>query len=168
MNGLLLFCHITLPGKRGGPTRGAEAMLRMYLLQNWFNLSDEGVEDAIYDSYAFRKFMGIDFQKEEQLPNATTLCKFRKLLNNNGITKLFFDTMKAHLGRPGKLMHGKLLWTQPSSMRQVQRKTGEPARPGDAPGEKGEPVVFRGAIPYRSGCRDRLYPFRGGDRRQRK
>jgi len=34
---------------------------RMYLLQCWFNLSDEGVEDAIYDSYAMRKFVGIDF-----------------------------------------------------------------------------------------------------------
>ena len=40
-------------GKRGRPTKGIEKMLRMYLLQIWFNLSDEGVEDAIYDSYAF-------------------------------------------------------------------------------------------------------------------
>ena len=39
-------------------------MLRMYLLQVWFNLSDEGIEDAIYDSYAFRKFMGINFNEE--------------------------------------------------------------------------------------------------------
>ena len=45
-------------GKRGRPTRGIETMLRMYLMQNWFNLSDEGIEDAIYDSYAMRKFMG--------------------------------------------------------------------------------------------------------------
>ena len=37
----------------GKPTRGIETMLRMYLLQNWFNLSDEGIEDAIYDSYVF-------------------------------------------------------------------------------------------------------------------
>ncbi len=46
-------------GKRGRPPKGIEKMLRMYLLQMWFNLSDEGVEDAIYDSYAMRKFMGI-------------------------------------------------------------------------------------------------------------
>ena len=51
-------------GKRGRPTKGIEKMLRMYLLQIWFNLSDEGVEDAIYDSYAFRKFMNIDFMEE--------------------------------------------------------------------------------------------------------
>ena len=92
-------------GKRGRPTRGAEIMLRMYLLQNWFNLSDEGVEDAIYDSYAFRKFMGLNFL-EEQTPDATTLCKFRKLLDNNGITKLFFDAMRGFLDKHGKLMHG--------------------------------------------------------------
>jgi len=66
-------------GKRGRPTKGIEKMLRMYLLQVWFNLSDEGIEDAIYDSYAFRKFMGIDFN-EEQVPDATTLPKFRHML----------------------------------------------------------------------------------------
>ena len=47
-------------GKRGRPTRGIEIMLRMYLMQKWFNLSDEGIEDAIYDSYAMRTFMHID------------------------------------------------------------------------------------------------------------
>jgi len=46
-------------GKRGRPPNGIEKMLRMYLLQCWFTLSDEGVEDCIYDSYAFRKFIGI-------------------------------------------------------------------------------------------------------------
>ena len=52
-------------GKRGRPVKGIEPMLRMYLLQTWFNLSDEGAEDAIYDSYAFRKFMKIDFMNEQ-------------------------------------------------------------------------------------------------------
>ena len=59
-------------GKRGRPTKGIEKMLRMYLLQSWFNLSNEGIEDVIYDSYAFRKFMVIDFN-EEQVPDATTM-----------------------------------------------------------------------------------------------
>ncbi len=79
MNGLPASCRITQRGKRDRPTRGAETIPRMYLLQNWFNLFDEGVEDAICDSYAFRKFMGIDFLKEEQAPDATAFCKFRKL-----------------------------------------------------------------------------------------
>jgi IS5 family transposase len=93
-------------GKRGRPPRGVEIMLRMYLLQNWFNLSDEGLEDAIYDSYAFRTFMGIDFMGSEQVPDATTLCKFRRLLDENGVTKLIFDTLKDFLDKHGKIMHG--------------------------------------------------------------
>ena len=79
-------------GKRGRPPIEIETMLRMYLLQCWFNLSDEGVEDAIYDSYAMRKFMGINFF-EQDVPDATTLLHFRHLLEEKGIGKLFFDAI---------------------------------------------------------------------------
>ena len=58
-------------GKRGRPPIEIETMLRMYLLQCWFSLSDEGVEDAIYDSYAMRKFMGINFF-EQDVPDCCT------------------------------------------------------------------------------------------------
>jgi len=91
--------------KTGRPARGIETMLRMYLLQSWFNLSDEGTEEAIYDSYAFRKFMGIDFVSE-QAPDATTLCKFRKLLNDNGIAEMFFDAVTGFLTEHGRMMQG--------------------------------------------------------------
>ena len=64
-------------------------MLRMYLLQVWFNLSDEGIEDAIYDSYAFRQFMCIDFS-EEQVPDAATLLKSRHLLEKNHLGEQMF------------------------------------------------------------------------------
>ena len=57
-------------------------MLRMYLLQAWFSLSDEGVEDAIYDSYAMRRFLGLDFTVE-QVPDATTLLHVRHLLEKH-------------------------------------------------------------------------------------
>ena len=80
-------------GKRGRPPIEIETMLRMYLLQCWFSLSDEGVEDAIYDSYAMRKFMGINFF-EQDVPDATTLLHFRHLLEDKGIGKLFFDVHK--------------------------------------------------------------------------
>ena len=76
-----------LKGKRGRPPMGIEKMLRMYLLQIWFNLSDPATEDAIYDSYAMRKFTGIDFMTEA-VPDETTLCKFRHLLEANGLNKL--------------------------------------------------------------------------------
>ena len=56
--------------QRGRRPIGLETMLRMYLLQVWFNLSDEGVEDQINDSYAMRVFMGIDFHTA-QVPDTT-------------------------------------------------------------------------------------------------
>lgn len=75
-------------GKRCRPVKGIETMLRMDLLQTWFNLSDEGAEDAIYDSYAFRKFMKIDFMTE-QVPDATTLLKFRYMIEKNHLGTVF-------------------------------------------------------------------------------
>lgn len=93
-------------GSRGRPPREIEQMLRMILLQTWFNLSDEGVEDAIYDSYAMKTFMNLDFASGEQVPDATTLCKFRKLLTVNGLQKKFFDIVQSLLERSGKKVHG--------------------------------------------------------------
>lgn len=81
-------------------------MLRMSMLQVWFSLSDEGVEDAIYDSYAMKSFMGIDFSAGEQTPDATTLCKFRKLLNEHGLQKKFFEQVQELLAKEGKLVSG--------------------------------------------------------------
>lgn len=93
-------------GKRGRKPVEIERMLRMTMLQTWFNLSDEGIEDAIYDSYAMKTFMGIDFSTGEQVPDATTLCKFRKLLNDNGLQKKFFDQVQELLAQQGKLVSG--------------------------------------------------------------
>ena len=92
-------------GKRGRPTRGIITMLRMYLLQNWFNLSDEGIEDAIYDSYCMRTFMGLDFMTES-VPDATTLLKFRHLLEEHDLGKAIFDDINVALDQAGLIMHG--------------------------------------------------------------
>lgn len=92
-------------GKRGRPVRGIETMLRMYLLQVWFNLSDVGVEDAIYDSYAMRTFMKLNFLSE-QVPDATTLLKFRHLLEAHKIGEQIFEDLKNRLDKAGLLMHG--------------------------------------------------------------
>lgn len=79
-------------GKRGRPPKEIEIILRMYLLQVWFNLSDERTEDAIYDSYAMRKFVRINFL-EEDAPDATTLLKFRRLIEQYGINKMFLKPL---------------------------------------------------------------------------
>lgn len=93
-------------GKRGRQPKEIEQMLRMVMLQMWFNLSDEGVEDAIYDSYAMKSFMGINFSAGEQVPDATTLCKFRKLLNDNGLQRSFFAQVQEMLAKEGKQVTG--------------------------------------------------------------
>jgi IS5 family transposase len=92
-------------GKRGRPPRGIEMMLRMYLLQVWFNMSDEMVEDSIYDSYAMRCFMGVDFD-ERQAPDATTLLKFRHLLEEHGLPENLFNDITRKLEGHGCLMRG--------------------------------------------------------------
>jgi IS5 family transposase len=92
-------------GKRGRPTRGIETMLRMYLMQNWFNLSDEAIEDAVYDSYAMRTFMHIDFT-EQQVPDATTLLKFRHLLEEHQLGEKIFADVTERLNAVGLIMHG--------------------------------------------------------------
>ena len=92
-------------GQRGRPPMGIEKMLRMYLLQCWFTLSDEGIEEAIYDSYAFRSFMKINFVTE-QVPDATTLLGFRHLLEEHNIAKVFFHAISSNLERHGYMMRG--------------------------------------------------------------
>ena len=63
----------------GRPPVGVERMLRLHCLQQWFNLSDPAVEEALYDSRAMRQFVGIDLGREP-VPDETTICKFRHLL----------------------------------------------------------------------------------------
>ena len=92
-------------GEHGRPVRGIETMLRMYLMQTRFNLSDEGTEDAIYDSYAMRSFLGINFMTE-QVPDATTLLKFRHLLEKHNIGEKIFTDIRDRLEESGLLMHG--------------------------------------------------------------
>ena len=105
---------------------GIEKMLRMYLLQIWFNLSDPATEDAIYDSYAMRKFTGIDFMTES-VPDETTLCKFRHLLEENGLNKLFFDAINRVMVQTGHMMKGgtivdATIISAPSSTKNAEKK----------------------------------------------
>ena len=91
--------------RRGRKPKDIEVMLRMYLMQSWFNLSDEGIEEAIYDSYAMRNFLGINFL-DEQVPDATTLLKFRHLLEQNHIGEKIFADVSDRLDKAGLMMHG--------------------------------------------------------------
>ena len=88
---------------RGRPPIGLERMLRMYVAQQCFGLSDEGIEDAIYDSQSILRFIGIDLARESA-PDATTLLKFRRLLETHGLTRRIFETINGHLAQKGLMM----------------------------------------------------------------
>jgi IS5 family transposase len=90
-------------GGRGRPPIGLNRMLRMYIAQQCFGLSDEGIEDALYDSQAIRRFVGIDLSCESA-PDATTLLKFRRLLESHGLTQRIFEAINAHLAERGLLL----------------------------------------------------------------
>ena len=87
------------PGN-GRPPIGVERMLRMYFLQRWFNLSDPAVEEALYDSPTMRAFVGIDLGCEP-VPDETTVCKFRHLLEQQGLGQALFDAVGDHLRAQG-------------------------------------------------------------------
>lgn len=83
-------------GERGRPPVGIERMLRIYFLSQWYGLADEALEDAIYDSQAMRNFIGVDLGGES-VPDATTLLKFRHLLEENELTRAIFEEIGRHL-----------------------------------------------------------------------
>lgn len=90
-------------GRVGRQPIGVSRMLRMYFLQQWFGLADEAVEDAIYDSQSMRDFVGIDLGRES-VPDATTLLKFRRLLEAHALTAQLFEGINAHLAERGLLL----------------------------------------------------------------
>jgi IS5 family transposase len=75
-------------------------MLRIYFLQHWFNLSDPAAEEALYDSRAMRNFVGIDLG-EEPVPDETTICKFRHLMERHNLGDQLFHLVNQYLQENG-------------------------------------------------------------------
>jgi transposase, IS5 family len=91
--------HYPKPGN-GRPAVGVERMLRIYFLQQWFNLSDPAVEETLYDSGVMRGFVGIDLG-HEPVPDETTACKFRHLLEEHQLGEQILGTVNLHLQARG-------------------------------------------------------------------
>jgi IS5 family transposase len=89
----------------GRPPVGVERMLRLHCLQQWFNLSDPAVEEALYDSRAMRQFVGIDLGREP-VPDETTSCKFRHLLEAHQVGEQLFARIGAYLAAQGMKVSG--------------------------------------------------------------
>ncbi len=117
-------------GERGRPPVGLERMLRMYFLQQWYGLADEALEDALYDSQAMRGFARIDLSAEG-VPDATTLLKFRRLLETHDLCKGLFTAINADLTaqglllRAGTLVDATLIAAPPSTKNKEKKRDPE-------------------------------------------
>lgn len=87
----------------GRPPMELETMLRIYFLQIWFNLSDPGAEEALYDSESMRRFARIELS-EDRVPDETTILNFRHLLEQHELTARMFDRINAMLEKKGLLL----------------------------------------------------------------
>ena len=88
------------PSGAGRRPVGVERMLRIHFLQHWFALSDPSAEEALYDSRAMRRFAGIDLGREP-VPDETTICKFRHLLEAHDLGARLFELIGEHLDEAG-------------------------------------------------------------------
>jgi IS5 family transposase len=91
--------HYAKAGKGRQPV-GLSIMLRTYLVQQWFNLSDPGVEEALYESAALRRFVGVDLGVAPA-PDETTVLPFRHLLEKHDLGGLMLDAVNVHLEARG-------------------------------------------------------------------
>ena len=117
-----------LPQAQGAGRRpiGLQRMLRIHLLQHWFNRSDPGMEEALYDSRAMRLFAGIDLG-EEPAPDETTILKFRHLLESHDLGEKLFQQIGEYLEENGlKVNRGTIvdatIISAPSSTKNRDKK----------------------------------------------
>jgi len=96
-------------GAKGGrPAFSVETMLRIHFLQQWFNLSDPAMEEALHDMPLFRRFVGLDLTKDN-MPDETTILRFRHLLERHGIGAQMLEAVNARLSERGLLFRAGTL-----------------------------------------------------------
>ena len=101
---LLIAPHAPTPGAKGGrPPFAVEIMLRIHFVQQWFNLSDPAMEEALYDTPMFREFVGLD-AGEDNLPDESTILRFRHLLEAHDLSLQILATVNATLAAEGLLL----------------------------------------------------------------
>ena len=92
-------------GKRGGQPKPMSAMLRIYFMQQWYALSDPGMEDALYDIEVMRRFAGLELG-EDALPDETTILNFRHLLETHKLTAKLMEVSNKMLENKGLILKG--------------------------------------------------------------
>lgn len=96
--------HYPKAGKGRRPW-SLETMLRLYFMQQWFNLSDPGMEDALYDIACMRSFAKLDLF-DESMPDETTILRFRRLLEKHQLTSAMMNAINDTLEQKGLLLKG--------------------------------------------------------------
>jgi IS5 family transposase len=98
--------HYPKSGPRGGRRPFPLAViLRIYCLQQWYNLSDPGAEEALYDMHSLRAFAGLELGRDA-IPDETTILNFRHLLERHALTEAIFATVAEHLEARGEMLRG--------------------------------------------------------------
>ena len=112
--------HYAKPGGGRRPV-GLEIMLRTYFVQQWFNLSDPGVEEALYESPVLQRFVGVDLGAAPA-PDETTVCRFRHLLEKHDLCGMMLDAVNIHLEAKGSRSRPARSSMRPLSMRLLRPK----------------------------------------------
>jgi IS5 family transposase len=96
-------------GENGRPPVGLSIMLRVYFLQQWFNLSDPGAEQALYESPVLRRFAGVDLGRAPA-PDESTVLQFRHLLEKHDLGGAMLQTVNEYLeGRGIRINRGTIV-----------------------------------------------------------
>jgi IS5 family transposase len=105
-------------------------MLRIYFLQQWYGLSDPGMEEALYDIESVRRFAGIELG-EEEIPDETTILNFRHLLEKYGLTEKLLAEVNGYLSekklwlREGTIVDATLISAPCSTKNKDKKRDGE-------------------------------------------
>ena len=105
-------------------------MVRIYCLQQWYNLSDPGAEETLYDIQPIRAFAGLELGRDA-IPDETTILNFRHLLERHDLTKAIFTAIAEHLAAKGELLRGgtivdaTLIAASPSTKNREQKRDPE-------------------------------------------
>lgn len=117
-------------GENGRPPKPLPVMLRVYFMQQWFNLSDPQAEDGLYDSEAMRRFAGLDLA-DDAIPDETTILNFRHLLEKHGLTQAIFNEIRSLLEerklllKSGTIVDATLIAAPPSTKNQDRARDPE-------------------------------------------
>jgi IS5 family transposase len=117
-------------GETGRPPMPLTAMLRIYFMQQWFNLSDPQAEDGLYDSESMRRFAGLELA-DDDLPDETTILNFRHLLEQHRLTEAMFGAVRGLLEerrlllKAGTIVDATLIAAPPSTKNEAKERDPE-------------------------------------------